>query len=105
MLAVGAQIVLIFFRGTHELLELPGVLLALLGFGKLAVVTAILIFTNKANHGRWNEKAVDYRYLAERLRSTAYLPLAGSLRASPPGSAGYATRVSTQSVVDWLFQG
>ena len=71
---------------------------------KLVVLVAIQQFTSEANRNRWNEKAVDYRYLAERLRAMAYLPAAGSLRALRPGSVGPATRVGTQSVMDWLFQ-
>ncbi|WP_295449361.1 hypothetical protein [uncultured Thiodictyon sp.] len=46
---------------------------------------------------------MDYRYLAERLRALYYLPLAGSFQ--PPAAAPpqYASRVTRQSTVDWLF--
>ncbi|HMO64858.1 MAG TPA: hypothetical protein PKE47_06500, partial [Verrucomicrobiota bacterium] len=53
--------------------------------------------------GHWNDRAVDYRYLAERLRGMSYLPLAGSHQ--PPAAAPpqFASRVVRQSAMDWLF--
>lgn len=45
--------------------------------------------TRKANLGRWVDRAVDYRYIAERLRALHYLPLAGSWR--PPEPAAMAS--------------
>ena len=45
----------------------------------------ILQNTDQANHGDWNDKAVDYRYLAERLRTMFYLPRIGSFQ--PPAAA------------------
>ena len=102
-LAVASQVVLILFPQTQVLGGVPWLVFVSFGIGQLAVIIAIQRLTNQANRYRWNDKAVDYRYLAERLRSMAYLPRIGSLRALPPGSAGYATRISTTSVVDWLF--
>ncbi|WP_295888800.1 hypothetical protein [uncultured Thiohalocapsa sp.] len=78
-------------------------LLIALAAAKLATVMILAHNTRQANAGRWNDFAVDYRYLAERLRTMTYLPLAGSLK--PPAAApqGYASRATRQSAVDWLF--
>jgi hypothetical protein len=58
--------------------------------------------THSANHRAWNDRAVDYRYLAERLRSLFYLPLVGSFRPPPAAQPRHASRVVHQSAVDWL---
>lgn len=78
-------------------------LLIALAAAKLATVMVLAQNTRQANTGRWNDFAVDYRYLAERLRTMTCLPLAGSLK--PPAAApqGYASRATRQSAVDWLF--
>ncbi|WP_058554596.1 hypothetical protein [Thiohalocapsa sp. ML1] len=75
-----------------------------LGFGKLVIVWFIARNTQRANGEQWSDLAVDYRYLAERLRTMLYLPLAGSFQ--PPAAAPpqYASRVARQSAVDWLFE-
>lgn len=75
-----------------------------LGMLKLGLVIFISRNTRLANTQEWNDRAVDYRYLAERLRGMYYLPLAGSHQppaASPPQ---FASRVVRQSAVDWLFE-
>jgi hypothetical protein len=74
-----------------------------LGAGKLCILGLILRNTEEANHGDWNDKAVDYRYLAERLRTMYYLPRFGSFQ--PPSAAEhhYVARTVRQSAVDWLF--
>jgi hypothetical protein len=77
--------------------------LIILGGMKLWIVIWIYDNTHQANHGGWNDKAVDYRYLAERLRAMFYLPRIGSMRAPAAFPARYASRVVRQSAVDWLF--
>ena len=77
--------------------------LLLLGFAKLAIVWFIARNTQRANAEHWSDLAVDYRYLAERLRAMYYLPLAGSFQPPPALAAQYASRVARQSAVDWLF--
>lgn len=74
-----------------------------LGISKLCILVFISWNTRRANHEQWNDRAVDYRYLAERLRGMYYLPLAGSQQ--PPAAAPpqFASRVVRQSAVDWLF--
>lgn len=74
-----------------------------LGLGKLATVIWIQRAAVTANRRRWSERAADYRYLAEGLRTMAYLPSAGSFR--PPGalSAPFATRVVAQGNVERLL--
>lgn len=78
------------------------VLLALAAM-KLGIVIFIARNTRRANEEKWNDRAVDYRYLAERLRAMFYLPQAGSQQ--PPAAAPpqFASRVVRQSAVDWLF--
>jgi hypothetical protein len=74
-----------------------------LAVGKLGILAFIWYNTRLANRERWNDRAVDFRYLAERLRGMFYLPLAGSLE--PPAAAPpqFASRVVRQSTIDWLF--
>ena len=77
----------------------------LLGLGvlKLCIVMFIYQNTHRANHEQWNERAIDYRYLAERLRALYYLPRVGSYQPPAAASIRYASRVVRQSAVDWLF--
>jgi hypothetical protein len=80
-----------------------GTWLMVLAGAKLFILLFIYINTKRAHHGKWNERAVNYRYLAERLRTMFYLPRLGSFQppsASPPQ---FASRVVRQSAVDWLF--
>ena len=77
----------------------------LLGLGALKLCIVIFIYrnTHRANHEQWNERAIDYRYLAERLRALYYLPRVGSYQPPAATSIQYASRVVRQSAVDWLF--
>ena len=70
---------------------------------KLAIVVFIFRSTHAAVHGEWNDRAVDYRYLSERLRALNYLPLIGSFQPPAAAPAQFASRVIRQSAVDWLF--
>lgn len=70
---------------------------------KLLVLIQIVLTTHQANKGRWNDKAIDFRYLAERLRSMRYLPALGSFAPPVPANNRYAARVLAQSAVDRLF--
>jgi len=70
---------------------------------KLGLVIFILRNTRRANGQKWNDLAVDYRYLAERLRGMFYLPLAGSHQPPAVAPPQFASRVVRQSAVDWLF--
>lgn len=71
---------------------------------ELAVLVAIFFNTHLGNSHHWNSKAVDYRYLAERLRAMQYLSPMALLRLAPPRVARYAVTALRQSVVDWLLQ-
>jgi hypothetical protein len=75
-----------------------------LGFAKLVILYLILRNTLQANRENWNGRAVDYRYLAERLRALHYLPRLGSFQ--PPAAArpSEAQRAQRQTAVDWLFE-
>jgi hypothetical protein len=76
-------------------------------FALAAVKLAVLFFisrnTTRANDEKWNDRAVDLRYLAERLRAMYYLPRLGIQQ--PPAAAApqFASRVVRQSAMDWLF--
>jgi hypothetical protein len=76
-------------------------------FALAAVKLGVLFFishnTTRANKERWNDRAVDLRYLAERLRAMFYLPRLGTQQ--PPAAAPpqFASRVVRQSAMDWLF--
>lgn len=78
-------------------------LLVTLGLLKLLLVAIIYYNTQHANKENWNDKAIDYRYLAERLRGVMYLACAGSLQPPSASRPRYASRVVRQSAVDWLF--
>lgn len=76
----------------------------LLDLLKLGVLGAIVFNTRAAMGGGWNDKAIDFRYLAERLRTLFYLPPLAHLRPPSPTVGQYASRVLRQSVIDWMFQ-
>lgn len=105
----GSSLVLLVFQASAAAAASHGganpmlVVLLLLATIKLALVVTIARNTHQANHGDWNDRMVDYRYLAERLRAMYYLPLLASF--DPPSAAPpqYAARVVRQSAVDWLL--
>ncbi len=85
--------------------EAPGWLvpvLIVLGAAKILLLLFISFNTTRANKYRWNDRAIDTRYLAERLRGLFYLPRAASQQ--PPAAAPpqFASRAVRQSAVDWL---
>lgn len=108
---IGSQVVDIVDASGHAATEVAKTaqvgwllpVLFVLGTLKLAIVISISLNTRRANSESWNDRAVDFRYLAERLRGMFYLPLAGSHQ--PPAAAPpqFASRVVRQSTVDWLF--
>lgn len=71
---------------------------------ELSVLVAIFLNTHHGNSHHWNSRAVDYRYLAERLRSMYYLAPMGSQRLAAPRVARYAATALRQSVIEWLLQ-
>ena len=89
----------------EELLSEAAASWILLGLGllKLLAVTGMTVLARHAHGERISHRAADYRYLSERLRAMAFLPLAGSLRPPSHVSQPYATRVATQGVIDRLF--
>jgi len=78
-------------------------LLVTLGIGKVGILLLIIRNTWAANHKNWNDRAVDTRYLAERLRAMYYLPQAGSHQPPAPAPTQFASRALHQSAIDWLF--
>ncbi|MCU0756459.1 MAG: hypothetical protein MUE46_15280 [Xanthomonadales bacterium] len=75
-----------------------------LALTKLALVVYISKSTHRANHERWNDRAVDMRYLAERLRALYYLPKLGSFQPPAVHPPQFAARVVRQSHIDWLCE-
>ena len=75
-----------------------------LGLAKLGILYFILRNTNRANDGNWNARAVDYRYLAERLRVLHYLPRLGSFQPPEAARPYQVRRAQHQTAVDWLFE-
>jgi len=75
-----------------------------LAIAKLACLIAIYRNTTNGNEERWNDKAIDYRYLSERLRTANYLPLVADLHPPQSKSAQYMGGALRQNVMDWLFQ-
>ncbi|HEY7896011.1 MAG TPA: hypothetical protein VIC24_14010 [Gemmatimonadaceae bacterium] len=71
---------------------------------ELSVLVAIFVNTHHGNNHHWNSKAVDYRYLAERLRTMYYLAPMASQRLAAPRVARYAATALRQSVIEWLLQ-
>jgi hypothetical protein len=76
--------------------------LLVLGAVKLWCVSTIYYNTHRANHGDWNDKAVDYRFLSERLRIMLYLPRIGNFQPPVARPVHFSSRVVRQSAVDWL---
>ena len=77
--------------------------LLLLGLIKLFFVLRILLNTHNAYRKDYNDKAVDYRYVAERLRTMFYLPRIGSFQPPVAAPPQYDSRVVRQSASDWLL--
>ena len=102
VLLAALSLALIGYAPGHQHFEwIPLVLLGL-AIVKLGVVGTIFWNTHQAEHASWNERAIDYRYLAERLRALCYLPGIGSFQPPYVAPPMYASRVVRQSVVDWL---
>lgn len=87
--------------GATHLEQLTLVLLVFAAI-KLGIVGTIFRNTHQARHASWNERAIDYRYLAERLRALNFLPGIGSFQPPYVAPPEYASRVECQSMVDWL---
>ncbi len=86
-------------EGGHGYLRTLAIIVAL----KLFVVCLIFALTSIGNRRMWNERAINYRYLAERLRPMFYLPLLGSFQPPAAGTAQYASRALAQGIFDWVF--
>lgn len=71
---------------------------------KLGLLGWIFLNTRGDQRGDWSDRAADYRYLAERLRTMYYLPRLGSFQSPAPVTPKFASRNVRQSAVDWLFE-
>lgn len=79
------------------------ILLLCLAVLKLVLLGLILYNTHNANGKECSDRAIDYRYLAERLRTMYYLPRLGSFQPPSAVTPKYASRHVRQSGIDWLF--
>ena len=101
-LAVTSLAMIGYSPGSTHLHQIHVVLLGMACL-KLIVVVSIYRNTRQANRANWNEQAIHFRYLAERLRDLYYLPRIGSFRPPFIAPPEYSLRVSRQSAVDWLL--
>ncbi|MBL9154474.1 MAG: hypothetical protein JNK37_18430 [Verrucomicrobiales bacterium] len=81
--------------------HLPALLV--LAFLKIGCVLGILWLTTLGNSRRWNDRAINYRYLAERLRVMHIFPRLGSFQPPAAGVSQSASRAMDQGIFDWLF--
>ncbi|HEX6806610.1 MAG TPA: hypothetical protein VF118_01405, partial [Gemmatimonadaceae bacterium] len=100
-LAVTTLVYLLLLARHRAPTDAGGEVLLSIAIVELIVLVAIFLNTHHGNSHHWNGKAVDYRYLAERLRAMYYLSPMASLRLAPPRVARYAATALRQSVVDW----
>lgn len=103
-LAVSTLVYLLLLARHRAPTGAGGQVLLSIAIVELIVLVVIFLNTHHGNSHHWNSKAVDYRYLAERLRAMYYLSPMASLRLAPPRVARYAATAMRQSVVDWLLQ-
>jgi hypothetical protein len=87
----------------HTEIDKREVVILFLGLIKLAILIFIFRNVHQAKHNKWNEKAVDYRYLAERLRTLSYLARFGHFRSANLSSPQHSMSSVRQSKSDWLF--
>lgn len=100
LLAAGSLLLLVLYQGKPDI---PGIItLIALATLKFGLVRNIYRSASKAHHLNYNYKAVDYRYLSERLRAMLYLPATGIWQPPATASPQYESRVIRQSAVDWL---
>ena len=109
--AVGEQVMLLLQATTDKAdvvssKPAPWLLPLLLGLAacKLGIVVFISRNTKRANRECWNDRAVDMRFLAERLRALFYLPRLGSFQPPAVYPPQFASRVVRQSRIDWLCE-
>jgi hypothetical protein len=101
---VGFGLVVVDHRATHYGAEYP-LTDFLLELGKVLCIFFVFFQTQRAQKQRWNDRAIDYRYLSERLKAMdTLLPLLGSVQPPPTVSLHFASRVVRQSAVEWLFK-
>ncbi len=103
LLAVIALSLLSWSRGAHWPETIVDWLLISLGILKLVVVGAIWGIARRAKTLRLSQRAADYRYFSERMRTMTFLPHVGALRTIFNWSLPYTTRLNAQGVFDHLF--
>lgn len=103
-LAVATLVYVLLLARHRAPADQGGEVLLSIAIVELIVLIVIFLNTHRGNSHHWNSKAVDYRYLAERLRAMYYLSPMASLRLAPPRVARYAATALRQSVIDWVLQ-
>ncbi|MFP9099527.1 hypothetical protein ACLI09_10760 [Flavobacterium sp. RHBU_24] len=64
--------------------HIPLYIIILVSVIKIALITGIIKNTNRVNKNKYNKKAIEYRYIAERLRVNYYLSFFGILKSPNP---------------------
>ena len=103
LIAVIALVLIAWSQGCELIKHNLGPILLVLGLLKLVVVFAIFRIAKSAKTMQLSQRAADYRYFSERLRTMTYLPHVGALRTIFNWSLPYTTRLSAQGVFDRLF--
>ncbi len=98
LLATSALVVSLYAKGTWSYAILLG-----LAAAEFYVVYQMAQTIHRANSKRWSERAVDFRYLAERFRSLYFLPAVGSYQPVVSAHPHSDARLSRQGPADWFF--
>lgn len=104
LLAVASSVVFaeMFNRG-HENTQMINILIAI-GFFKLIVITGMLINTKNINKSAYNQKAIYYRYAAERLRINYFLSIIGVLRSPRPNLGNHSKKHFSKYIGEAIYQ-
>lgn len=92
--------------GSHgaveELSDAAAYTLIVFAVAKFLILLTIYLVARAANKHRWNEKAVNFRYVSERLRAMSYLPNVAILRPPVPSVTRVKPRRVQTTIADWL---
>lgn len=80
-------------------------LLITIGLFKIIVITAMIINTKNINSHRYNRKAIDYRYAAERLRVNYFMSILGVLRSPHPSLGNHSKKHFSNYTGEVIYQG
>jgi hypothetical protein len=76
-----------------------------IGLFKLIIITALLVNTRDINTSKYNRKAIDYRYAAERLRVNYFMSILGVLRSPHPSLGNHSKKYFADYTGEAIYQG